>query len=102
MDGQGTLTISSEDWVENGVSHGAIVHVQDEGCGIKEEQLKRVFFAFLYHQTRWHRFRFVSISKYFESNGRGEIRVESEVGKESRFSIYLQRKATPQLLVSNL
>ncbi len=101
MDGQGTLTISSEDWVENGVSHGAIVHVQDEGCGIKEEQLKRIFSPF-YTTKRDGTGLGLSVSQSILSQTGGEIRVESEVGKGSRFSIYLQQKATPQLLVSNL
>ncbi len=39
----GTLTISSED-CRKMASHGAIVHVHDEGCGIKEEQ-RIVFFS---------------------------------------------------------
>ncbi|MEZ8309389.1 cache domain-containing protein [Vibrio splendidus] len=101
MDGQGTLTISSEDWVENGVSHGAIVHVEDEGCGIKEEQLKRIFSPF-YTTKRDGTGLGLSVSQSILSQTGGEIRVESEVGKGSRFSIYLQQKATPQLLVSNL
>lgn len=101
MDGQGTLTISSEDWVENGVSHGAIVHVEDEGCGIKEEQLKRIFSPF-YTTKRDGTGLGLSVSQSILSQIGGEIRVESEVGKGSRFSIYLQQKATPQLLVSNL
>ncbi|KZX67664.1 two-component sensor histidine kinase [Vibrio sp. HI00D65] len=101
MDGQGTLTISSEEWVENGVSHGAIVHVEDEGCGIKEEQLKRIFSPF-YTTKRDGTGLGLSVSQSILSQIGGEIRVESEVGKGSRFSIYLQQKATPQLLVSNL
>ncbi len=101
MDGQGTLTISSEDWVENGISHGAIVHVEDEGCGIKEEQLKRIFSPF-YTTKRDGTGLGLSVSQSILSQIGGEIRVESEVGKGSRFSIYLQQKATPQLLVSNL
>ncbi|MEC7940985.1 MAG: cache domain-containing protein [Pseudomonadota bacterium] len=101
MDGQGTLTISSEDWVEDGVSHGAIVHVEDEGSGIKEEQLKRIFSPF-YTTKRDGTGLGLSVSQSILSQIGGEIRVESEVGKGSRFSIYLQQKATPQLLVSNL
>ncbi|MFA0520696.1 ATP-binding protein, partial [Vibrio sp. 10N.222.55.E8] len=44
----------------------------------------------------------LSVSQSILSQTGGEIRVESEVGKGSCFSIYLQKKATPQLLVSNL
>ncbi|WP_299690083.1 cache domain-containing protein [uncultured Vibrio sp.] len=101
MDGQGTLTIISEDWIENGVSHGAIIHVQDQGCGIKEEQLQRIFSPF-YTTKRDGTGLGLSVSQSILSQIGGEIRVESEVGKGSCFSIYLQQKATPQLLVSNL
>lgn len=46
MSGEGTLTISSEDWIENGQELGAIIHVADEGCGIKPENLARIFSPF--------------------------------------------------------
>ncbi|MGF1744072.1 sensor histidine kinase [Vibrio minamisatsumaniensis] len=101
MDGEGTLTISSEDWVENDKSRGAIIHVEDHGCGISEEQLKRIFSPF-YTTKRDGTGLGLSVSQSILSQTGGEIRVESEVGKGSCFSLYLKKKATPQLLVSNL
>ncbi|WP_410962682.1 ATP-binding protein, partial [Salmonella sp. ZJHZ20_0179] len=78
---------SSEDWLENGVSHGEIVHVEDEGCGINEEQLKRIFSPF-YTTKRDGTGLGLSVSQSILSQTGGEIRVESKVGKGSRFSIY--------------
>ena len=101
MDGEGNLTISSEDWIEEGVVQGAVIHVEDEGCGIKEEQLKRIFSPF-YTTKRDGTGLGLSVSQSILSQTGGEIRVESELGKGSRFSVYLPKKAAPQLLVSNV
>jgi two-component system NtrC family sensor kinase len=101
MDGEGNLTISSEDWIEDGVVQGAVIHVEDEGCGIKEEQLKRIFSPF-YTTKRDGTGLGLSVSQSILSQTGGEIRVESELGKGSRFSVYLPKKAAPQLLVSNV
>lgn len=101
MDGEGNLNISSEDWVEDEVIQGAVIHVEDEGCGIKEEQLKRIFSPF-YTTKRDGTGLGLSVSQSILSQTGGEIRVESELGKGSRFSVYLPKKAAPQLLVSNV
>ena len=101
MDGEGNLTISSEDWIEEGVLQGAVIHVEDEGCGIKEEQLKRIFSPF-YTTKRDGTGLGLSVSQSILSQTGGEIRVASEFGKGSRFSVYLPKKAVPQLLVSNV
>ncbi|WP_261883073.1 sensor histidine kinase [Vibrio pelagius] len=101
MDGEGNLTISSEDWIEEGILQGAVIHVEDEGCGIKEEQLKRIFSPF-YTTKRDGTGLGLSVSQSILSQTGGEIRVASEFGRGSRFSVYLPKKAVPQLLVSNV
>ena len=101
MDGEGNLNISSEDWIEDDVVQGAVIHVEDEGCGIKEEQLKRIFSPF-YTTKRDGTGLGLSVSQSILSQTGGEIRVASELGKGSRFSVYLPKKAVPQLLVSNV
>lgn len=80
---------------------GAVIHVEDEGCGIKEEQLKRIFSPF-YTTKRDGTGLGLSVSQSILSQTGGEIRVKSELGKGSRFSVYLPKKAAPQLLVSNV
>ncbi|MGF1710950.1 cache domain-containing protein [Vibrio kagoshimensis] len=101
MDGQGALTVSSEDWIESGIACGAIIHVEDQGCGIKPDQLKRIFSPF-FTTKRDGTGLGLSVSQSILSQTGGEIKVESKVGKGSRFSVYLPKKSEPQLLVSNL
>ncbi|PMH46879.1 two-component sensor histidine kinase [Vibrio sp. 10N.286.49.B3] len=92
MNGEGQLSISSEDWVEQGLTLGAIIHIQDQGCGIKPEQLKRIFDPF-YTTKRDGTGLGLSVSQSILSHTGGEIRVTSEVGVGSCFSIYLPSKA---------
>ncbi len=97
MNGKGRLTISSEDWVNDGKIAGAVIHVQDEGCGIKPENLKRVFDPF-YTTRRDGTGLGLSVSQSLLSQTGGEIQVQSEVGKGSIFSIYLPTKAETDLI----
>ncbi|MGI2786979.1 sensor histidine kinase [Vibrio fluvialis] len=99
MNGKGKLTIRSEDWCEHGEVLGAIVHIKDEGCGIKPEHLKRVFDPF-YTTKREGTGLGLSVSQSLLSQTGGEIRVQSEVGKGSTFSVYLPSKADAHLLIT--
>ncbi|MEF1291131.1 sensor histidine kinase [Vibrio sp. M260118] len=101
MKGNGKLTICSEDWIENGKTLGAVIHVQDEGCGIKPENLKRIFSPF-YTTKREGTGLGLSVSQSILSQSGGELKVESEWGTGSKFSIYLPERAEPQLKVTNL
>jgi two-component system NtrC family sensor kinase len=95
------LSISSEDWIEGGKSVGAIVHVKDHGCGIKEENLKRIFSPF-YTTKRDGTGLGLSVSQSILSQSGGELKVTSEWGKGSCFSIYLPERAEPELKITNL
>ncbi|MBL4238175.1 sensor histidine kinase [Vibrio fluvialis] len=99
MNGKGKLTIRSEDWCEHGEVLGAIVHIEDEGCGIKPEHLKRVFDPF-YTTKREGTGLGLSVSQSLLCQTGGEIRVQSEVGKGSTFSVYLPSKADAHLLIT--
>lgn len=99
MNGKGKLTIRSEDWCEHGEVLGAIAHIEDEGCGIKPEHLKRVFDPF-YTTKREGTGLGLSVSQSLLSQTGGEIRVQSEVGKGSTFSVYLPSKADAHLLIT--
>ncbi len=99
MQGKGKLTICSEDWVENGEEKGALIHIQDEGSGIKPENIKRIFSPF-YTTKRDGTGLGLSVSQSILSQTGGELTVESEWGKGSCFTIRLPKKAEIDLLVS--
>lgn len=101
MNGQGKLLVTSEDWVENGAIRGAVIHVADEGCGIKPENISRIFSPF-YTTKREGTGLGLSVSQSILSQTGGELKVESEWGKGSVFSIYLPNKAESLLEVTNI
>ncbi|MGF1909691.1 cache domain-containing protein [Vibrio kasasachensis] len=99
MQGKGKLTICSEDWLENGVDKGALIHIEDQGTGIKPENIKRIFSPF-YTTKREGTGLGLSVSQSILSQTGGELTVLSEWGKGSRFTIRLPKKAEIHLLVS--
>ncbi|MGR5244159.1 sensor histidine kinase [Vibrio sp. PNB23_22_6] len=101
MDGKGTLTVVSEDWIEDGEIKGAAIHITDEGCGIKPENLRRIFSPF-YTTKRDGTGLGLSVSQSILSQTGGELKAESEWGKGSTFSIYLPKKAELLLEVTNI
>ncbi|MGR4990406.1 sensor histidine kinase [Vibrio rotiferianus] len=101
MDGIGKLTVESEDWIEDGKLKGAVIHVTDEGCGIKPENLSRIFSPF-YTTKRDGTGLGLSVSQSILSQTGGELKAKSEWGKGSTFSIYLPKKAELLLDVMNI
>lgn len=101
MNGQGKLIVTSEDWLENGLVKGTVIHVADEGCGIKPENVSRIFSPF-YTTKRDGTGLGLSVSQSILSHTGGELKVESEWGKGSVFSIYLPKKAELMLEVTNI
>ncbi|WP_099612662.1 sensor histidine kinase [Vibrio fujianensis] len=99
MQGQGQLTIHSEDWIESNHTFGAVIHVKDEGCGIKPEHLTRVFDPF-YTTKRDGTGLGLSVSQSLISQVGGEIRVQSVYGEGSVFSIYLPAKVSHSLPIN--
>ncbi|WP_425275269.1 sensor histidine kinase [Vibrio rhodolitus] len=99
MQGKGKLTVSSEDWLEDGQERGALIHIQDEGTGIKPENLKRIFSPF-YTTKRDGTGLGLSVSQSILSQTGGELTVESEYGQGSCFTIRLPKKAEIDLLIS--
>ncbi|WP_428772452.1 sensor histidine kinase [Vibrio sp.] len=99
MQGKGKLTIHSYDWYEKGEELGAIIDIIDEGSGIRPENLQRIFSPF-YTTKRDGTGLGLAVSQSILSQTGGELRVESEWGKGSKFSIYLPKKADIPLLVS--
>ncbi|MDE1242438.1 sensor histidine kinase [Vibrio aestuarianus] len=101
MNGNGGLTIISEDWYKDEESIGAIIHIRDQGCGIKPENIKRIFDPF-YTTKRNGTGLGLSVSQSLLSQTGGYIEVCSEVGTGSVFSIYLPRKMENDLFVTQV
>ncbi len=101
MNGKGKLIVMSEDWIEEGEIQGAAIHVIDDGCGIKPENLNRIFSPF-YTTKRDGTGLGLSVSQSILSQTGGELKAESEWGKGSTFSIYLPKKAELLLEVTNI
>ncbi|EHR5465148.1 cache domain-containing protein [Vibrio parahaemolyticus] len=101
MNGKGKLIVMSEDWIEEGQIKGATIHVIDDGCGIKPENLNRIFSPF-YTTKRDGTGLGLSVSQSILSQTGGELKAESEWGKGSTFSIYLPKKAELLLEVTNI
>jgi two-component system NtrC family sensor kinase len=101
MQGKGRLTISSEDWQKTGETIGAIIRVKDEGCGIKPENLKRIFSPF-YTTKRDGTGLGLSVSQSILSQTGGELTAESTWGEGSVFSVYLPERAETPLKVTNI
>ncbi len=98
MDGNGVLTIISEDWRVDGINIGAIIRIQDQGAGIKPEFINKIFSPF-FTTKRSGTGLGLSVSQSLLSQNGGEIKVSSQLGIGSEFSIYLPAKASQGLLV---
>lgn len=65
-----------------------LLEVEDSGCGIKKENLKRIFDPFYTTKTNGTGLGLAIVKRIIEEHG-GIINVESEVGKGTIFRIYL-------------
>ncbi|PWI34214.1 two-component sensor histidine kinase [Vibrio albus] len=92
MGSKGTIYISTENWVEESVQKGGIIHIEDEGNGIRKEDIPKVFDPFYTTKTEGTGLG-LSVSQGLLHRIGAEIHVESEHGKGARFSLYLRREA---------
>ncbi|MCC4797989.1 two-component sensor histidine kinase [Enterovibrio norvegicus] len=92
MNDKGKLIVRSDDWIdERGDTIGAVIAVEDFGCGIANENLTKVFDPF-FTTRRSGTGLGLSVTQGIVSGLGGEIKVESEVGKGSTFVLYLREK----------
>lgn len=96
MKGKGRITIRSQDWIEEEQNRGAVIHIEDQGCGIKPENLTRIFDPF-YTTKRDGTGLGLAVSQSLLSQSGGEIKVQSQWGIGSVFSIYLPCKHETKL-----
>ncbi|MEZ8142186.1 two-component sensor histidine kinase [Enterovibrio norvegicus FF-33] len=92
MNDKGKLIVRSEDWMDgSGMTIGAKISVQDFGCGIANENLTKIFDPFF---TTRHTGTGLglAVTQGIVSGLGGEIKVESDVGEGSVFTLYLREK----------
>ncbi|MCL1138261.1 sensor histidine kinase [Shewanella pneumatophori] len=92
MDGKGQIWIRTYDWVQRGDPVGVKIEVEDEGKGIPEEELNRIFDPF-YTTRKDGTGLGLSLSYGIIKRIGGTIEVSSTVGKGSLFTIGLYHKA---------
>lgn len=91
--GNGVVKISTKDWEDKGV----VVHVEDNGAGIEEDQLSRIFNPFFSTKKQGGGTGLgLSVSHGIIRRYGGSITVESRPGEGSRFSIWLL--SVPELM----
>lgn len=99
---KGTITLEARSSVLDG-STAVEISVTDTGIGIREGDLKRIFEEFRQADSSYTREYGGSglglvIAKWFAEMHGGEIRVESQFHKGSRFSLVLPQKPDPERL----
>ncbi len=89
---EGLVTISTEYVPEESLAR---IVVEDNGCGIEEEQLGKIFTIFVSHKGGRGTGLGLPVSqKIFKEHG-GDIEVTSEVDKGSRFTMLLPAATSP-------
>lgn len=89
----GTVTVRTE---RSEDPKGVWVHIEDTGCGIREEDLPHIFEPFFTRRENGIGLG-LSIVRQIVEEHQGEIHVWSEVGKGTRFSIFLPATEVHQL-----
>ncbi|MCG9697958.1 HAMP domain-containing sensor histidine kinase [Shewanella sp. Isolate11] len=92
MDGKGQIWIRTYDWLQRGEPIGVKIEVEDEGKGIPEEQLGRIFDPF-YTTRKDGTGLGLSLSYGIIKRIGGTIEVSSTVGKGTLFTVGLYHKA---------
>ncbi|MFQ6372105.1 cache domain-containing protein [Shewanella sp. YIC-542] len=92
MDGKGRIWIRTYDWVINNEPVGAKIEIEDEGRGIPEEQLGRIFDPF-YTTRKDGTGLGLSLSYGIINRIGGSIEARSTVGKGTVFTISLYHQA---------
>jgi two-component system NtrC family sensor kinase len=76
-----------------GLAEEVVLDVTDQGCGIAAEDLQRIFEPFVTSKAPGQGAGLgLSVCKEIVESVQGRITVESQLGKGSRFSVFLKRK----------
>lgn len=89
MEEGGTMTLLSEDWIEDGATRGVRIDVLDTGGGVHPEHLERLFDPFFTTKRARGTGLGLSISLSLVDRYGGTITVDSRLGEGSRFKVWL-------------
>lgn len=93
MNGKGFLSIFTEDWLEDSEVIGSIVHIQDKGCGIRADDLAHIFEPFFTTKPDGTGLG-LALSHSLITQIGGSVKVKSQLGLGSTFSLYLKKEAS--------
>lgn len=96
MQGKGSLGIFTEDWLVGSKVNGAIIRIQDKGCGISSQEIAKVFEPFYTTKSDGTGLGLAVSLSLINLIG-GKIEVTSKVGVGSTFSIFLKKRVIPDL-----
>jgi two-component system NtrC family sensor kinase len=92
LEGPGEVEIKTADWFEDGNLKGATISVIDEGKGITREHLEKIFDPFFTTKKSGTGLG-LSVSYSIIRRHGGDIKVQSEEGKGTQFTVYLLQEA---------
>ncbi len=93
MDDEGRINIRSDNWLSSyGQALGVTISVQDFGCGISKENLTKIFDPFFTTRSSGTGLG-LSVTQGIISGIGGDIKVESDLGQGSTFTLYLYEKS---------
>ena len=71
--------------------NGVEITIQDTGCGIPEENMEDIFKPFVSTKSSGMGFGLPTVKRIVEERHRGKIKIESQLGKYTRFTIFLPK-----------
>lgn len=92
LEGPGTVSLRTRDWIEDNQAIGAIIQVEDHGKGIKPANLARIFDPFFTTKESGTGLG-LSVSYGIIRRHGGDIQVVSEENVGTTFSVYLLKEA---------
>lgn len=92
LEGPGSITLKTEDWIENNKIKGALIHTIDQGKGISTDNIAQIFDPFFTTKKSGTGLG-LSVSYGIIRRHGGDIQVESKEGKGTTFTVFLLENA---------
>jgi two-component system NtrC family sensor kinase len=92
LEGPGSITLKTEDWIENDKIKGALIHTIDRGKGISTDNIAQIFDPFFTTKKSGTGLG-LSVSYGIIRRHGGDILVKSTEGKGTTFTVFLLENA---------